>query len=146
MKTGRLKFVKHIFYAYVDGSDLHDIENLLVAEFNAFISSQRWVSPNVNLVNQVYELELNAPEDCLPDWFIGLNIGLAKPQDADWFQDIEAVINFLGGMNDKTGREFVVGVADKETGFTHDLMFVDDSCFDLEVLKSMINNITSNLT
>jgi len=59
---------KHILYAYVDGSDLHDAADRLIARFNAFIERRTWVSPKVLFVNQVRELEEDADPEFLPVW------------------------------------------------------------------------------
>jgi len=131
---------KYTLYAYVDGSDLHDVADHLIARFNAFIESRAWVSPRVLFVNQVRELEEGVDPEFLPDWELGLNIDLPERSQRHprWFEDVRATVSFLGELHQETGRDFVVGLGDNEAGFGEDYMFVDTSSPDVEELRPML--------
>lgn len=132
---------RHTFYAYVDGSDLHDLEETLFSRLNAFVGSRDWVCSNVVIVNQ--HGDPNDPSlgpDDLPDWDLGLNFALPDPgaERAGWFTDIESTAQFLGQLHADTGREFIIGIGDSERGISEDLFFVDSPTPDLSALRKII--------
>jgi hypothetical protein len=144
--TKKLSMAKFTLYAYVDDSDLHDVSAHLIVRFNAFIERRVWMSPRVLFVNQVRDLEEDANPEFLPDWELGLNIDLPErnQEHPRWFEDVQAIVSFLGELHEETGRDFVVGVGDNETGFDEDYMFVDTTHPDAEELREMFGT-TLNL-
>lgn len=131
---------KYILYAYVDGSDLHDIAEYLSAGFNAFINSRQWVSPKVIFVNQIRNEQNDSPEGSLPLWELGLNLDLPEKgqRNPDWYDDIEALVQILVELHKETGRDFVIGLGDSETGFGEDYLFIDGVNKNTEDLRGFL--------
>jgi hypothetical protein len=132
---------RHTLFAYVDGSDLHEIADALEGRLRAFVEGRRWVAGEAWVVNQQLEADESCtnPED-LPDWDLGLNLHLPDPgtEPAGWFSDVEAIARFLGNLHEEFGRAFVIGVGDAQTGIAEDLFCVADSSPDLEMLARVI--------
>ena len=130
-----------IFYAYVDGSDLTELEDLLVDRLNAFVRSRTWTCGNVHLVNQ--KGDPNDPSlgpDDLPDWELGINF--TTPNDTEsqlnWIDDVEETIAFLAQLHTETDRDFVIGIGDAEQGISQDLMFISSPNPDTAALRRML--------
>ena len=132
---------RHVLYAYVDGSDLHDIESVLMDRLSSFIDSRSWVCADPKVVNQHGDPSDPSlgPED-LPDWDIGLNFTLPDPgaETPSWFTDIEETARFLGRLHVDTGRDFIIGIGDTSTGISDDLFFVQSANPDLGKLRQII--------
>ena len=107
-------------YIYVDGSDLHDQEMLLVSEFEAL--ARRWSGLNVIVVNQRGEHTPDMLPDDLPDWDLGVNI----PLDRFGKNHAEELVPFLRNLAHSAGHEFVIGIGEP-SGITDDMMFVDSA-------------------
>ena len=129
------------FYAYVDGSDLTELEDLLVDRLTDFVRSRTWTCGYVHLVNQ--KGDPNDPSlgpDDLPDWELGINFTM--PNDAEsqlnWIDDVEETMSFLAQLHTETGRDFVIGIGDAERGISQDLMFVSSGNPDTAALRRMI--------
>jgi hypothetical protein len=132
---------RHTLFAYVDGSNLDDIADALEERLGAFVDGRRWVAGEAWVVNQQQELDESCtqPED-IPQWDLGLNLHLPDPgmEPAGWFADVEAIAGFLGTLHEEFGRDFVIGIADNQTGIGEDLYSIDDSSPDLEKLAQII--------
>ena len=132
---------RHVLYAYVDGSDLHDTESALMERLSAFIASRSWVCTDTKVVNQRGSTDDPSlgPDD-LPDWDIGLNFALPDPraETPGWFADVEDTVRFLGQLHVDTGRDFIVGTGDTTTGIAEDLFFVQSASPDLSKLRQII--------
>ncbi len=128
-------------YAYVDGSDLHEVADLLDQRFSDFLASRTWACPDAWTVDQRQSDDDSSlrPGD-LPDWELGINVTLPDPgqERLGWFKDIEAVVLFLGTLHKETGRCFVIGIADNKTGVADDLFFVRTVDPDLARLRQII--------
>nr|BAJ07064.1 putative uncharacterized protein [uncultured bacterium] len=113
-------------YAYVDGSDLKGVEAELEPALTRFVQSREWHFRRARVVNQRHEHDPTLRPGDLPDWDLGLNLEVPMVQDHrfDWLADIEDIAKFLRRLHTKTGCEFVVGVADSETGVSEDLFYV----------------------
>ena len=107
-------------YVYVDGSDLHDQEELLVSEFEAL--AQRWSGLNAVVVNQREEHTSNMLPGDLPDWDLGINI----PLDRFGKNQAEELIPFLRNLAHSTEHEFVIGIGEP-SGMTDDVIYVDST-------------------
>ena len=132
---------RHTLYAYVDGSDLHDVEDMLIARLGKFVGSREWVCSDVVIVNQ--HGDPNDPSlgpDDLPDWDLGLNLALPDPgvEQPGWFADIESTAQLLGQLHAQTGRDFIIGIGDSERGISEDLFFVDSAEPDVSVLRQVV--------
>lgn len=132
---------QHVIYAYVDGSDLIDVEADLINRLSAFLNSRSWVCSDVKLVNSKGNPDDPSlgPDD-LPDWDLGINIAIPAPgmEPQGWYEDIEATAAFLAEVGAATGREFVVGIGDTATGIAEDVIFIDSSTPDLASLRRIL--------
>jgi hypothetical protein len=131
---------RHTLYAYIDGADVEAVAPVLEARFKAFVSGRRWVAGNVRVVNQRHGWEsCTEPNDLVP-WDLGLNLQLPDPgaEPPGWFADVETVAQFLGELHGEFGRDFVIGIADAETGITEDLFDVSTISPDVGRLRSIL--------
>jgi hypothetical protein len=71
---------------------------------------------------------------------LGLNLQLPDPgtEPRGWFADIEAIALFLGRLHRECGRDFIIGIADNETGITDDLYDVSTDSPDLGRLRAVV--------
>ena len=76
----------------------------------------------------------------LPDWDLGLNFDLPDPplEPEGWFDDVERIVMFFAELRSTTGRDFVIGVADNERGFSEDLFSINTASPDLGLLRRMV--------
>ncbi len=131
---------KHTLYAYVDGSDLHDIVGEVEARLERFVNGSQWNVGKPWLVNQRRENDPSLSPSDLPDWEVGLNLELPEPgsEPRGWFQDVERIANFLGELHASLGRDFVIGIVDNERRGSEDLFFVTSRAPDLSELRQII--------
>ena len=131
---------KHTLYAYVDGADLKDVAAMLEARFTEFVASRQWVAGGASAVNQWHGDETCAQPGDLPLWDLGLTLELPDPgtESPGWFADVESVAQFLGTLHHECGRDFIIGIANTETGITDDLLTVSTASPDLGRLRAII--------
>jgi hypothetical protein len=111
-----------VLYGYVDGSDLDEIAESVQSELIRFVESHAWKTGAPSVVNQRH-----GPRET--DWDLGLNMACLDPESlafAAWFDDLTAVLDFLHHLGPRVGREFVIGIADSETGVADDLLFIGE--------------------
>lgn len=106
-------------YIYADGSDLHDVAEVLLSNFGDLAKS--WTDRGAVLVNTDPGQASAVESGDFPDWFLGINIPVARFHDREVFE----LLPVLTKLAETTGREFVIGVAD-ESGGTEDLVFLDE--------------------
>ncbi|WP_139372526.1 hypothetical protein [Pseudomonas fluorescens] len=109
-----------MLYCYVDGSDNHTIEPLLIDAFSALVAN--WAPYRAVLVNDQQAHTLQMGHDDLSDWFIGLNLPLNQVGPLQ----ITQLIACAKGLAGATGRDFVVGITLK-SGLSEDLLFLDEN-------------------
>ena len=131
---------RHTLYAYVDGCDLDDVAPAIQARLMSFIASRRWLAGDVWAVNR-----RDGPETCsapgeLPEWNLGLNIELPAPgtEPRGWFTDVEAIALFLSELSKESGWEFILGLANNETGIAEDIFDISAAEPDLKLLRRVI--------
>src|SRR2546426_9594514 len=131
---------RHALYAYVDGADLEGVAESLEARFTRFIGSRHWVVGRAWVVNRRHSDETCTQPGDLPLWDLGLNLELPDPgtESPSWFADVEAVARFLGTLHSECGRDFIIGIADAETGITDGLFTVAIDSPDLSKLRALI--------
>jgi hypothetical protein len=131
---------RHTLYAYVEGSDLHDVAETLNLRLSAFLASREWHCAKVWLVNQSRPDDPSLQPGDLPDWELGINLELPDPgrERPGWFSDIEAIARFFGVLHKDTGRCFVIGIGDNDTRISEDLFFVESASPDLSQLRQII--------
>src|SRR5262245_37903836 len=117
---------RRTLYAYVDGSDLHAIAGELEPALERFVADGAWHAQPPRVVNQRRPDDPTLQPGDLPDWEMGLNLDLPDPggEPPGWFADVERIARFLGELNARFGRDFVIGVGDNERGQSVDVFFV----------------------
>jgi len=132
--------MKHTLYAYIEGSENDDLEEMLVSFFEDFIKERQWVCQNPKVVNQKKIDDPALRTDDIPAWDLGINIDLPDigREPEGWFSDIIAIANILGELHKRTNQVFIIGIGDTETGISEDLFDVDSSNPNIEKLKTII--------
>ena len=131
---------KHLLYAYVDGSDLHELEESLLASFDNFVDSREWTLQGVKVVNQRHDEDDSLSEGDLPGWDLGLNVDLPDvgQEPEGWFADVEAIATWLGGLHVQTRRDFIIGIFDTDLHTADDLFDVGSEQPDINELREII--------
>jgi hypothetical protein len=112
-------------YVYVEGSDLQDVEELLLQSFQIFL--ENWHIDSARIINDKPDVIPDTEIDYYPDWNMGLNVevpSLAR-------QKIEELTAFLCELAGKSGCEFVIGFVKQKP----DYVITEDLCFIGEKLK-----------
>lgn len=131
---------QHTLYAYVDGADLDGVAEQLDSLLTQFVDAHPWRFNAPWVINQRHERDSTHGPGDLPDWDLGLNLELPDPdhEPPGWFADVEHLARFLVDLRGRTGRDFVIGIADASRGITEDLYFIDARGLDLESLRRVI--------
>ncbi len=131
---------KHTLFAYVDGYDLRDVADEIEALCEAFVSDRYWQYQSPWAVNQRLEPDDRHTSNDLPEWELGINMDLPDPgcEPFGWFSDVEAIATFLGTLHARTGREFVIGIADNEQRYSEDLFSIRSEHPNVEELRQII--------
>jgi hypothetical protein len=139
---------RHTRYAYVDGFDLEAVAAEIEERCDAFVPERHWRWRTPRVVNQRLEIDERHTSNDLPEWELGINIDLPDPgaESPGWFSDVEAIATFLGTLHSRTGRDFVIGIADREHGYTEDLFAVQSEHPDLEQLRHLFGVENLRLT
>jgi hypothetical protein len=99
-----------VLAAYVDGSDLDSVAPTLRTAFANFALSGAWPTNQVLVVDQRQPPDSTAP-DFLPQWDLGLNLGLDhRWVQSGWFDGVERLVKMLQNLAGHSGREFVLFV------------------------------------
>ena len=123
--------MSRVFFAYVEGSDLEDLEDVLCEAFEAFIHRQL---PQAWLVNNRHEDDDTLRSGDLADWELGLNFVLTDDAEVD-LDRIEAVARFLNTLARRCNREFVLGLGDDETRVSEDIVYIGAEPTDIGALR-----------
>lgn len=134
----RASMGRSVLYAYVDGSDNEEFATELCAQAVEFIASHQWVSRPPWVVNQRHAPDSSSGTDDLADWDLGFNLELPDGEPGRWFRDIEALLRWLGRCHATLGPEFVVGIANAETGVSDDLVHVASADPDIDLLRRLL--------
>jgi hypothetical protein len=129
----------HTLYAYVAGNDIHEVAIGVRRELEAFVGSVRWTRPTW-VVDHVHPRTPAMSPDDLPDWDLGLNHELpACGSTADgWFADIAQIVVKRNELAAETGREFVLGLVDCDTGLGEDVCSFDGQGIDMLQLRAIL--------
>lgn len=106
------------WYAYVDGSDLHDLEDELVFAFESFAAGSKPAS--VTVINHREPPNPNDRPGDLPIWTLGLNLEFDRLGQAE----IAGLLAFLEFLAKRTGRKFAIGCVNANYGTAEDVCFV----------------------
>ena len=106
-------------YLYVDGADLDDVDAELVAACSGFIA--HWQGPAITLVDERSPADPDARPDDLPDRHLGVHIDAGVLSVAE----LDRLLAFAAGLAGRTGREFVLGLADRATNRCEDVCWID---------------------
>jgi hypothetical protein len=105
-------------YVYVDGSNLWNVEELLITRFQKFLTT--WGVDSARVINEKYPRTPDLHAEDLPDWNLGINLDVVNLSRSR----IEELVKFLNELATESDCEFVIGTANFETGITDDLCFV----------------------
>ena len=105
-------------YIYVDGSDLDDVEALLLRGLESFVQS--WGVAGARVINDKFERTPDLLPEDWPEWNLGLNAEFDVLPESK----VETLFRFLTSLAKESGREFVVGTWDSETQITEDWCFI----------------------
>ena len=103
-------------YIYIDGADLHEIAESLLARLDDW---QQRESSNAIVVNDQYPRTPDLEPEDLPDWNLGLNLDLRLVTR----EELERTIEFLIRLAEAFQRDFVIGCHDSTTGMSEDMTF-----------------------
>ena len=133
---------EHVLAAYVDGSDLDAVAPVLRAAFTRYASSSSWLLGPVVVVDQRRPPDPAFP-DALPDWDLGVNLGLDKlPQTPGWFVGVESLVGLLRQLAQETGRDFVLFMCFQSQLWRQEhLTFVGADAVDLPWLRGAIERL-----
>ncbi|NUO52809.1 MAG: hypothetical protein HOV80_28525 [Polyangiaceae bacterium] len=93
--------MKDVVYAYIEGSDLDAIVDVVVERCEAFVEGRAWAT-KVAIVNQRHGR----------DWDLGLNIETPRRRAPKGLEaDVASLAEFLKRLAAETGRDIVVGLA-----------------------------------
>jgi hypothetical protein len=114
----------------------------LRSRIREFISGREWATGHVLFVDQIHDLDPEFP-DCLPDWDLGINLGLDHIRRCPgWFADIRALIEHLSGLRAETGRIFVLFLAYRSRPWLQEhLVSVDNETVDFRRLQEAIERL-----
>jgi hypothetical protein len=113
-------------YAYVDGSDLHDLEVPLCRALADF--ARTWRSAEALLVNQQHAGEPGLSPGDLPGWDLGLNVSAESLTHSAATELFE----FLRHLCVAFGRDFAVGLEQSPAG-SEDVGYISASSCDAEL-------------
>jgi hypothetical protein len=128
-------------YAYVDGSDLDDVFALIESEGHRFLVSRAWSVP-ARLVSTHFCRTPDLRPDDLSDWKLGFNLDI--PNDptayAAAYEDVRAIAQFVARLHASSGREFVFGIFDHDTGIDEDFTFIGNNAGKIEVFVDALKH------
>lgn len=105
-------------YIYVDGSDLDEVDGLLVERFAGFVKT--WGALSARLVNDKALRTANLGDEDLPQWNLRLNFEAPSLSTVEF----DKLISFLRCTAAETKREFVIGGRVSDSRFLEDLAFI----------------------
>lgn len=115
-------------YVYVDGSDLGDVESVLLPGFENF--AKTWDVESVRVINDKYPRTADLGPEGLPDWNLGINF----ESESLPVSKIEQLMVFLSEISAESNREFVIGAWNPQAMISNDWCFVGkdprQSCID----------------
>jgi hypothetical protein len=128
-------------YAYVDGSDLEDVFALIESEGHRFLVSRAWSAP-ARLVSTHFCRTPDLRPDDLSDWNLGFNLDI--PNDptayAAAYEDVRAIAQFVAQMHPSSGREFMFGIFDHDTGIDENFTCIGDNAGNIEVFVEVLKH------
>jgi hypothetical protein len=130
---------RHTLYFYVDGSDLHEVAPTILREVERLVDSRTWSQP-AWIVNHVYPRDVSMRPDDLTDWDLGLNYELPDLTEVagEWLGDVERIAAQIDQVAFETGRGFVMGLGNNETGISEDILHLRGGGVDLDRLRAML--------
>lgn len=132
---------RHTLYAYVHGNDIGDVAPVILTALQEFVDSRRWARATW-VVDQIHPREPSMRPEDLTDRDLGLNHELPDPsaEGPDWFDDIRHLALRLVDLAASTGREFVLGLHDDESGLGEDIFLITGAGVDIAELRVMLGD------
>ena len=104
-------------YIYVDGSDLHDVADLLLRRLGEIARE----FPHVRVIDDRFEKTPDMQPDDLPDWNLGLNFDL----DHISVGHVARLLESIRLLAQESGRDFAVGYYDRRSKIDEDIGFIE---------------------
>lgn len=104
-------------YIYVDGSDLHEVAELLLRRLGEITRE----FPRVRVVDDRFEKTPDMLPDDLPDWNLGLNFDL----DCVTVGYAPRLLESIRSLAQESGRDFAVGYYDRGSKIDEDIGFIE---------------------
>jgi hypothetical protein len=133
---------EYVLAAYVDGFDLDDVAPALRTAFEEFAEAGAWPSNQVQVVDRREPADPTHP-DFLPQWDLGLNLGLDhQSRSPNWFAGAESLVTLLRKLAASTGREFVLLLCFRSEPWRQEhLTFVGPGPVDMPWLRDAIGRL-----
>ncbi|WP_313369437.1 hypothetical protein [Achromobacter animicus] len=106
-------------YVYVDGCDLHEVEDALVDRIVDFL--HKWGVTSARLVNDKFPPSPELGGSDLPEWNLGLNFETPFLSAVQF----EMLISFLRALAAETDRDFAIGGSISASQCPEDFAFID---------------------
>jgi hypothetical protein len=128
-------------HAYVDGSDLEDVFALIESEGHRFLVSRAWSVP-ARLISTHFCRTPDLGPDDLPDWNLGFNLDISNDPTtyAAAFEDVRAIAQFVAKLHSASGREFVFGIFDHDSGIDEDFTSIKDNVDAIEMFVEALEH------
>lgn len=127
----------HTLFAYVDGSDLDEVEEELSQRFQRLLDGRSW-SGEAIFVNVRHKPDDTFGPGDMPDWNLGINLDVDLATTS-WRSDVEVLVRSLGELHRNTRRDFVVGLFDHGSGVAEDIWSIDSDSPDADALLRAIS-------
>lgn len=131
-----------VLYFYVEGSGFDSVAPSILAALFALETSRPWCR-DFWVVDDVLPRE---PSDPTGPTFRNLGVNYELParwsQSPEWIGDVEEIARQVDRLAAATGREFVMGMSNADTGITEDCMHFDGSGANLVDLRAWVGVTT----
>jgi hypothetical protein len=122
-------------YIYVDGSDLHDVADLLLRRLSQVASE----FPQVRVIDDRFEKTPDMHPDDLPDWNLGLNFDL----DHVGVCHVPRLLESIRSLAQESGRDFAVGYYDRGSKIDEDIGFIEPAK-DFSSISRVLESLAQN--
>lgn len=115
-------------YIYIDGSDLHEIEQSMSKEINDWLYREKI---NGQLVNAMHERTSDLKADDYPDWDLGINF------DIELLPILDKIMRYLYKLACVYRRDFVIGYYDIKSQISEDISFFGSESGEPKIQETM---------
>jgi hypothetical protein len=127
--------VRFGIYVYVDGSDLHDVADLLLRRLGEIARD----FAHMRVIDDRFEKTPDMHPDDLPDWNLGLNFDL----DRAGVCHVPRLLESIRALAQESGRNFAVGYYDRRSKIDEDIGFIKPAK-DLNSICRVLESLAEN--